>query len=145
MYPFDIKGVVKRGKEYVGIQGFALSKDANEITLRQLIQNIPPQTKVMFFDKSFPSPSDPGAYVSFMRVNNQYVANRSNHGWSSKWSVIDVGKLENYFLKCSSIHRLGMFKSFEKILFFHHAEPPSSEQLSPLPFDVEANMDNPKS
>jgi len=121
----------------MGIQGFALNKDADETTLRQLISDIPPQTQVMFYDKNFPSPSDPGAYVSFMRVNEQYIINRSNQGWSSKWSTIDIEKLENYLSKCSSIHKVGIFKPFEKMLFFSQVELPSSDQLSQSSFDDE--------
>ena len=137
MYPFEIKGITRRGKDQLGIQGFAFNKDSDEITFRQLIRNVPPQTKVMFYDKSFPSPSDPGAYVSFMRFNDQYIINRSNQGWSSKWSIIDVEKLENYLSKCSSVHKVGILKSFEKMLFFSQVELPSPDQLSQLPFDDE--------
>ena len=65
----------------------------------------------------------------------------THSGWSSKWSIIDIEKLENYLSKCSSIHKVGILKPFEKMLFFSQVELPSSEQLSQLPFDIEVYTD----
>jgi len=64
MYPLDIHGITGKPNDK-----FVFNKDANEQTMRQLVDEIQPRTRVTFYDKNYHSPSDPGAYVSFMRVN----------------------------------------------------------------------------
>jgi hypothetical protein len=137
MYPFDIDGIIKAGKSQATTQEFALAKEADTSTLRRLIRDIPPQTKVIFYDKDYPSPSDSGAYVSFMRIEGKYVVNRSNHGWSSKWSSITLESLETYFSKCASVHRKGFLKRFEPIFYVSQVEPLSQEHISQVSFEEE--------
>ena len=134
MYPFDMPGITRKENtkfsffksSYVK---FALNKDALiEDAVKQLIYDIPPQTKVMFFDISYPSPSDPGAYVSYMRVDNQYIMQRANHGWTNKWEFINAEELKNYLSKCSAIHILGA-NPFEDMFVYYKIEPPLPEKF----------------
>ncbi|MGZ9222429.1 MAG: hypothetical protein ACXW4Q_09990 [Anaerolineales bacterium] len=128
MYPFNIPGVSNIGTDNIGTISFALNADADENTIKSLINDIPSQKVVMFFDKDHPSPSDPGAYVEFMRVDNQYIMKRSNHGWSSRWRVVHNEELENYLQKCSNIHTMNE-KHFEVIRFYSIVNIPPSEQI----------------
>ena len=123
MYPFNISGVTRRDNSR-----FALNENTNEDTLRQIIENIPPKTSVMFFDKNHRSPSDPGAYVSFMRVNENYLMNYSNHGWSTKWKITNLDRLQSYLSKCSKIHTMGS-KPFVDMWVISNKEPPSPNQI----------------
>ena len=98
-YPLNIRGITgKSGNKFV------FDNDANEETFRLLVDDIPPQTRVGFYDKNYPSPSDPGAYVIFMRLENQYIHQHANHGWSSKWKPISIEKLVAYLSKCSKFN-----------------------------------------
>lgn len=128
MYPSDIFGItlIERGR-------FALNEDANEDTLRKLILEIPPYTRVMFFDNKYPSPSDPGAYVSFALVNHKdFVMNYSNHGWSTKWTYTNGKKLQKYLSRCSDIHRVGAEPFVEMWVFFDFKTPSSNEMSDKL-------------
>lgn len=154
MYPFKIRGITENKnvekvtamrlsndnkKEFVldeeatkelaliyeATKEFALNEEATEETLQQLVREIPAQTAVMFYDKDYPSPSDPGAYVSFMRVNNEYLIQRGNHGWINKWVPMGAEKLENYLLKCSQSHKMGAAKLEYMNVYYERKEPGS--------------------
>ena len=95
-YPLNIPGITdKAGKNFI------FNKDANADTFRLLVADIPPQTRVGFYDKKYSSPSDPGAYVIFMRRKDQYIFQRANHGWSTHWKPISVEKLVAYLSRCA--------------------------------------------
>lgn len=128
MYPFNIQGVVDSNKSGYGVGRFALNPDANENSIRMLVRNVPPKTRVMFYDREYPSPSDPGAYVSFMWIHGKYIMQRANHGWSNRWQVIDQQHLEEYLLRCSSIHRVDV-RQFEDMILYDQADPPRLEQV----------------
>ena len=96
MYPLDISGITGES-----MKKFMFNENANEQTMAQLVGEIPPQTEVVFYDKDFPSPSDPGAYVAFRRVDDQYMMHRFNHGWSKKQEPTTVESLVDYLSKCS--------------------------------------------
>ena len=117
MYPLDIPGISER----LGSQ-FVFSDDANEQTIRRLVEEIPPQTRVGFYDKDYSSPSDPGAYVMFMRVKDQYIMQRANHGWSSKWKPTDSEKLVRYLSKCEK-YNYGL-SPFELMFVHYSVKPP---------------------
>jgi hypothetical protein len=120
MYPFDISGITEKpgGK-------FIFNNDVNEQTIRQLVEKIPIQITVSFYDKSYPSPSDPGAYVLFKRDENQYVMQRANHGWSSKWEKTSIEGLVNYLLKCQNFN-MGVGSMDE--MFYFQSPPPRQKK-----------------
>ena len=111
MYPFEIRGITEpenvRGNSNEFFKKFALNEEQTDETCQLLVRNIPPQTMVTFYDKDYPSPSDPGTYVSFMRVNTEYLIERGNHGWRHKWVSLVSEDLESYLWKCSESHTLG--------------------------------------
>jgi len=128
MYPFNIQGVVDSNKNEYGVSRFALNADADESSILMLVRNIPPKTRVMFYDRGYPSPSDPGAYVSFMRLDGRYIMQRANHGWSNRWQVIDQQHLEDYLLRCANIHKVGT-KQFEEMSLYTQVDPPPLKQI----------------
>ena len=140
MYPFNIKGVVDSNKKEYGVDRFALNADTNENSIRMLVRNVPPKTRIMFYDRDYPSPSDPGAYVSFMGIDGKYIMQRANHGWSNSWRVVDQQYLEDYLLRCSNIHKLGA-RHFEYMMLYDQVTPPPLEQIKqePLPETVAMN------
>lgn len=95
-YPLNIPGITGRSGN-----AFVFNEDAGEETFRLLVENIPSQTEVGFYDKKHSSPSDPGAYVIFMRFDDHYILRRANHGWSSGWKPIGAEKLVAYLSRCS--------------------------------------------
>jgi len=115
-YPLNIMGIT--GKSH---NQFVFNKNANEQTIKQLVEQIPPQMTVTFYDKRYPSPSDPGAYVTFKRNGAQYAMNRGNHGWSSRWEVTSIERLVRYFLQCLE-YNMGM-ESFEEMSYFQTPPP----------------------
>ena len=96
MYPLDISGITGES-----VKKFMFNENANEQTMSQLVSEIPPQFEVVFYDKDFPSPSDPGACVAFRQIDGQYMIQRSNHGWQKKREAIAVESLVSYLSKCS--------------------------------------------
>jgi hypothetical protein len=82
------------------IYEFIFNDNADEQTVTRLIGEIPSEAEFMFYDKDYPSSSDPGAFVSIKRVNNQYSMKRANHGWSDGWEPISFENLAGYLSKC---------------------------------------------
>lgn len=54
-------------------------------SFRSLLRWLPENWALSFYDRFYPSPSDPGAYVSIQRRDNGYLYVMGNHGWSSEW------------------------------------------------------------
>jgi hypothetical protein len=113
MYPLDIPGITGQS-----LERFMFNEHTNEQTILQLVDEIPPELEVVFYDKDFPSRSDPGAYVTFRRFNSQYIMQRGNHGWSTNWEPITVGNLVDYLSKCS---KYNMGPGFPNLMFAYPA------------------------
>ena len=123
MYPLDIPGISGEGKlagEGAPVSGtnyeFMFNNDANEKTITRLVSEIPPETAFMFYDEEYPSPSDPGAFVTIKKDNDQYTMRRSNHGWSKNWASISLEDLVGYLSKCTkynmgsdSMHKMRLY------------------------------------
>jgi len=119
MYPLNISGITGASNG-----NFVFNKDTNEQTMRQLVDEIPPQITVGFYDKNYPSPSDPRAFVLFKRNNDQFIMQRANHGWSSKWEPITVESLVGYLSQCSN-YNMGL--DGHKGMYFE-SPPPSQKR-----------------
>jgi hypothetical protein len=97
---------------------FTFDENANEQTMMQLVGEVPPEVEVSFYDEAYPSPSEPGAYVTFRRYNDRYIMYRGNHGWSTNWEPVTVESLVDYLSKCSKYNR---GPSFPNTMFAHVA------------------------
>jgi hypothetical protein len=100
MYPLEIPGIIGPS-----MGSFTFNENANEQTMMRLVGEIPPETEVSFYDEAYPSPSEPGAYVTFRRFNDQYIMQRGNHGWSTNWEPVTVESLVSYLSTCSKYNR----------------------------------------
>ena len=95
MYPLEIPGIAGPS-----MGSFTFNENANEQTTIQLVGEVPPEMEVSFYDEEHPSPSDPGAYVTFRRYNDQYIMQRGNHGWSTNWEPVTVESMVDNLSKC---------------------------------------------
>jgi hypothetical protein len=86
--------------------------------MTQLVGEIPPEMEVSFHDEVYPSSSEPGAYVTFRRYNDQYIIHRGNHGWSTSWEPVTVESLVGYLSTCSKYNR---GPGFPNAMFAHPA------------------------
>jgi hypothetical protein len=116
-YPCCIRGLSGDGR-----RNFNFDRRRNEETVRRLIGEIPTDTVVVFYDRSYPSPSDPGAYVSFRRVNGAYLYQLQNHGWSTRWKRIDKVGLERYLERCAW-HNRGADQVSSASMFYYRVQP----------------------
>lgn len=53
----------------------------------ELLEWLPRDCEISFYDQFFPSPTDPGAYVSVQRENDRFAYLMGNHAWSDKWRL----------------------------------------------------------
>lgn len=96
----EVKLLGKGTSDSRTIYEFIFNNKANEQTISRLLGEIPPESEFMFYDRDYPSPSDPGAFVSIKRVNDQYTMKRANHGWSDGWEPVHFETLAGYLSKC---------------------------------------------
>jgi len=112
MYPFNIPGIQKKRNYFV-----VLTNEVEIETVRRLILEIPAGCEVMFYDRNYPSPSDPGAFVTFRKKNSTYFFQRANHGWQTNWKSVKVDDLINYLWGCRSFNMGG--ESYEGIFVYY--------------------------
>ncbi len=99
-YPFNIEGLKTRKSERDHIIcHIDTSEPADPGIIRRLFDELPFGLYVSFFDNYHHTISDPGAYVSAYRLDDRFVYDLGNHGWSSKkyWTTKDY--LANYLIK----------------------------------------------
>lgn len=51
-----------------------------------LLVTLPESAEIDFFDRFYPTVSDPGAYVRIQRKGRFFIYYLANHGWSSNWN-----------------------------------------------------------
>lgn len=99
-YPFNIEGIktIKSERDHI-ICHIDTSGPGNPEIISKLFDELPFGLYVSFFDNYHPTISDPGAYVSAYRLDDRFVYDLGNHGWSSKkyWTTKDY--LANYLIK----------------------------------------------
>jgi hypothetical protein len=66
----------------------------------RVITELPLDRELLFYDKSYPSPSDPGAYIMVRRYADAYFCQRANHGWSTGWTTMSRRRLIRYLGGC---------------------------------------------
>jgi hypothetical protein len=50
-----------------------------------LLASTPGGSELHFFDRFYPTISDPGAYVRVQRKGDEFIYYLANHGWSNDW------------------------------------------------------------
>jgi hypothetical protein len=63
-----------------------------------------------FYDPTFPSPSDPGAYFSYAPINGVWRMTLGNHGWSGGIYEIDAPVVAN---QLRSLYLQGALRALE--------------------------------
>ena len=82
--PPDIDGLVF---ERLGSTGLRVILGPTERDkLKALLTWLPEGLELGFFDRFYPSMSDPGAYVTVRRRGEVLVHQLGNHGWSTEWA-----------------------------------------------------------
>lgn len=84
MNPPDIEHLTTTAGE--SVLEFSVSIEAGHETFLSLFAWLPEAYELRFYDRFYPSVSDPGAYVSVRRNGCGFVYQLANHGWSSAWS-----------------------------------------------------------
>ena len=51
----------------------------------RVIDGLPEERELTFYDKSYPSPGDPGAYVAVRTFAGKYFYRLANYGWTGRW------------------------------------------------------------
>lgn len=79
-YPHSIPGLLPRTES-----AFWLSSGISELSLRRLVDELPPDHSLTFYDPTYPSPTDPGAFVTLTRSpDGSFLCKRANHGWHTR-------------------------------------------------------------
>ncbi|VAW30063.1 hypothetical protein MNBD_CHLOROFLEXI01-3487 [hydrothermal vent metagenome] len=68
--------------------------------LKSALMNLEEAHELNFYDSTYPSISDPGAYVKIRREGEAYFVFRGNHGWSSGWQPETAVSILAYMLQC---------------------------------------------
>ncbi len=79
----NIEGIRLTTQENSRINVWADAPSAASI--QKLLEWLPVKWKLGFYDKFYPSMTDPGAYVSVLRKEEVFIYKLGNHGWSSDW------------------------------------------------------------
>ena len=83
------------------------------------------------FDPAYPSPSDPGAHLSYCPQQGAWLMTLGNHGWSGGIYQIAPNIISRQLF---DIHVKGQLKSLglDKVCFFRHREPVSPESIEKM-------------
>jgi hypothetical protein len=84
-------------------------------------------TEFSLFDPKYPSPSDPGAYLSYSPKKDEWLMTLGNHGWSGGVYNItpEIVSRQLYDLYLTGLlEPLGL----DRVCFFKHYEPVSAER-----------------
>lgn len=79
------------------------------------------------FDPKYPSPSDPGAYLSYSPKEDEWLMTLGNHGWSG--GVYNITP-EIVSRQLHDLYLTGLLEplGLDRVCFFKHYEPVSAER-----------------
>ena len=70
------------------------------LSLEMLILTMTFQDEINYWDADWYSPTDPGGYVSALRLDNEWVAYmEGNHGWTSRWYIVTIKEMAEHMQK----------------------------------------------
>ena len=70
------------------------------MVLKKLILTMTFDDEILYWDADWKSATDPGGYVTALRLNEQQVAYmEGNHGWSSSWYIVSVHEMAKHIQK----------------------------------------------
>jgi len=100
----DLTTHLERVSERQGISEFVVRSPIPDNLADFIISSLPSDRELGFYDPFYPSPSDPGAYISVRQQNNCYAYFYGNHGWSSGWEKQSKEFLSQYLKLCLPAH-----------------------------------------
>ena len=101
----------------------ALRADIPLAVVHGLIEGLPREWRLTFFDPDYPSESDPGAYVTVTRQGNRYRLRHANHGWTGFWQEQSVEDVAQYLYECrASNSSLGHYDGPVELSRYHPRE-----------------------
>jgi len=70
------------------------------LSLEMLILTMTFKEEINYWDADWYSPTDPGGYVSALRLDNERVAYmEGNHGWTSRWYIVTIKEMAEHMQK----------------------------------------------
>jgi len=70
------------------------------LSLEMLILTMTFRDEINYWDADWYSPTDPGGYVSALRLDNERVAYKEgNHGWTSHWHIVTIKEMAEHIQK----------------------------------------------
>ena len=79
------------------------------------------------YDPQYPSPSDPGAYLSYSPQNGAWLMTLGNHGWSGGIYNIETTIISRQLFSLYATGRLTPL-GLDRVCFFKHYKPESVEK-----------------
>lgn len=79
------------------------------------------------YDPQYPSPSDPGAYLSYSPQNGAWLMTLGNHGWSGGIYNIETIIISRQLFSLYATGRLTPL-GLDRVCFFKHYKPESVEK-----------------
>ena len=68
--------------------------------LKKLIMTMTFDDEIHYWDADQKSPTDPGGYVTALRLDEEQVAYmEGNHGWTSSWYIVSVEEMAEHIQK----------------------------------------------
>lgn len=79
-YPHPIPGLIPRTES-----AFWLAAGIGEASLERLLDELASDQSLTFYDPAYPSPTDPGAFVTLTRGSDgRFLCKRANYGWHTR-------------------------------------------------------------
>jgi hypothetical protein len=79
------------------------------------------------YDPKYPSPSDPGAYLSYSPKNGAWLMTLGNHGWSGGIYTVDTTTISRQLYNLYATGHLTSL-GLDQVCFFKHYQRESAEK-----------------
>jgi hypothetical protein len=91
-------------RESCGISDYIVG-DLTADAASRILQALPANRELTFHDPEYPSPSDPGAYISVRKEAEGFRCGIGNHGWSHRLPVESAEWLAACLQRCLPHHQ----------------------------------------
>jgi hypothetical protein len=105
-------------------RSYVITCPESEDLAKKIIEGLPEDRELMFYDKSHESPSEPGAYVMVRTFSMRYICSLGNHGWATGWRRRGKNSLVEY---------LGRTLSTSGGLWLNPCDPAKAQKILRLP------------
>lgn len=96
----ELKGLqIKTVYDPSSIFKLKLSENSTKADIEMFLNSFPVEFEFEFFDFFHPQISDPGAYVTIQKSENDFLYQLCNHGWSTEWKRISKEDLIDYVFR----------------------------------------------